>query len=295
MLSYPLPRVTCFTGDWGLPLLRVFFSNSVPFSRYLRMKSIQRFTEIWCLLELSAALGVFDEILLEGVGRDEDRGGGRPVVRIAAVGGGLGYELLATKLFFEERMSPGVGGGGGGGVQLELTCMDICPAWRHYAEALGFKFVEYDIDNEEGINPMQAMGLGRGELHFCIVSCVMIYVTNDRVMKMFHKLVHNDGVKAILVSERGERTLACAMMEELGGKVIRLIDQSDGMDERQAIWCSREFADEQLRTCHPDYEAHQSESVFPNVPYCEHKERRRRKPPAGQSSRYFSGEITNSS
>ena len=185
---------------------------------------------------------------------------------------------MATKLFFEERMP-------NAGVELELTCMDICPAWRHYAEALGFTFVEYDINNEDGINPLQAMGMERGELHFCIVSCVMIYVTNDRVMNMFHNLVHNDGVKAILVSERGERTLACTMIEELGGKVIRLIDQSDGMDERQAIWCSREFADEQLRTCLPDHEAHQSESVFPNVPYCEHKERRRRRPQSGRFSR----------
>ncbi|KAL7428772.1 hypothetical protein ACHAXH_002169 [Discostella pseudostelligera] len=248
---------------------------------YLRMKSIQRFTEIWCLLERSAALGVFDEIfdhkgMIASVGEDDDGGeGGRPVVRIAAVGGGPGYELLATKLFFEERMP-------NSGMQLELTCMDICPAWRHYAEALGFTFVEYDINNEDGINPLQAMGLARGELHFCIVSCVMIYVTNDRVMNMFHNLVHNDGVKAILVSERGERTLACTMMEELGGKVIRLIDQSDGMDERQAIWCSQEFAEEKMRTCHPDYEAHQSESVFPNVPYCEHKERRRRRPQSGR-------------
>lgn len=245
---------------------------------YLRMKSIQRFTEIWCLLERSAALGVFDEIF-DNKGKigsvvGEDEAGG-PVIRIAAVGGGPGYELLATKLFFEERMP-------NSGVQLELTCMDICPAWRHYAEALGFTFVEYDINNEDGINPLQAMGLARGELHFCIVSCVMIYVTNDHVMNMFHNLVLNDGVKAVLVSERGERTLACTMMEELGGKVIRLIDQSDGMDERQAIWCSQEFADEQLKTCHPDYEAHQSESVFPNVPYCEHKERRRRRPQSGR-------------
>ena len=266
---------------------------------YLRMKSIQRFTEIWCLLERSEALGVFNEIFhgnkikstttmasvpvpgeeqAEGGGNDDDND--RPVIRIAAVGGGPGYELLATKLFFEDRMSTT----NHSGVKIELTCMDICPAWRHYAEALGFTFVEYDINNEDGINPRQAMGLARGELHFCIVSCVMIYVTNDRVMNMFHNLVHNDGVKAILVSERGERTLACTMMEELGGKVIRLIDQSDGMDERQAIWCSREFADEQLRTCHPDYEAHQSASVFPNVPYCEHKERRRRRPQSERSS-----------
>lgn len=229
---------------------------------YLRMKSIQRFTEIWSMLERSEALGIFDDFLVGG-----KRG---PVIRIAAVGGGPGYELLATKLFFEDRAPPG-----GGGMQLELTCMDLCPAWRRYAEALGFSFIEYDIDNKDGTDPLQAMGLDVGELHFCIISCVMIYVTNEKVMNMFHKLMHDGGVNAILVSERGERTSACTMMETLGGKVIRLIDQSDGMDERQAIWSSQEFCDEHLRTSHPDYEAHQRECVFPNVPYCEHKERRR--------------------
>ncbi|KAL7541719.1 hypothetical protein ACHAXR_011153 [Thalassiosira sp. AJA248-18] len=227
---------------------------------YLRMKSIQRFTEIWCLLERSAAIGVFDEFF------ERNKEAGTTVLRIAAVGGGPGYELLATKLFFAERAP---------GIELELICMDLCPAWRPYVEQLGFRFVgEYDI-NEEGNDPLRAAGLERGlPIHFCIVSCVMIYCTNNNTMNMFRKLVHEGGVKAILVSERGERTSACTMMEDLGVKVIRLIDQSNGMDERQAIWCSQEFSDEQLRTCSPDFEAHQDESVFPNVPYCEHKERR---------------------
>ena len=147
-------------------------------------------------------------------------------------------------------------------------------------EQLGFKFVDYDIDNEEGITPIQAAGLEQGQtLDFVILSCVMIYVTNEKVLSMFNNLItqhdeQKNGVNAILVSERGERTKACTMMEELGGKVIRLIDQSNGMDERQAIWCSEEFAMEKLHTCSPDYDEHQNVSVFPNVPYCEHKERR---------------------
>jgi hypothetical protein len=241
---------------------------------YLRMKSIQRFTEIWSLLERAESLGVFDDIIMGSNNNNNASSLEKNVIRIAAVGGGPGYELLATKLFFEDRVPHGI--------QLELTCMDVCPAWRDYAEALGFKFVQYDIDNDTGISPLDAMGLEIGQLHFCIISCVMIYVTNNKVMSMFHKLIHNDGVKAMLVSERGERTMACTMMEELGGKVIRLIDQTDGMDERQAIWSSQEFCNEQLRTCYPDYEAHQSKCVFPNVPYCEHKERRR----GGGSGRY---------
>ena len=252
--------VTWSTEEYGHPGLQ---------RMYLRMKSIQRFTEIWSLLERCETMGVFDEALLVGGGGGV-AGGPAGVVRIVAIGGGPGYELLAVKLFFEDRAPPG-----GAGPRLELTCMDVCPAWRRYAEALGFSFVEYDIDNDERTNPLCAMGLEVGELHFCIVSCVMIYVTNDRTMKMFHDLVHDSGVRAILVSERGERTSACSMMEGLGGNVVRLIDQSDGIDERQAIWTSGEFRDGTMRAGDPDCEAHQAGCVFPNVPYCEHKGRRR--------------------
>jgi len=220
---------------------------------YLRMKSIQRFTEVWCLLERCYMLGMFDDIIKRGEG----------MVRIASIGGGPGYELLATKLFFADKAP---------NVELELISMDLCVAWKVFVEELGFKFIQYDINNEEGINPLQAAELERGDIQFCIVSCLMIYCTNEKVLNMFRKLTHDDGVNAILVSERGERTKACSMMEELGGEVIRLI-QSNGMDERQAIWCSKEYANEKLHTCSPDYEAHQDDSVFPNVPYCEHKKR----------------------
>ncbi len=44
-------------------------------------------------------------------------------------------------------------------------------------------------------------------------------------------------------------------------KGYTLVDQSDDMDE------SRQFCDEELRTCIPNYEEHQNTSVFPNVPY----------------------------
>jgi len=216
---------------------------------YLRLKSIQRFTEVWALLERSYALGVFAEV--------------DAVVRVAAVGGGPGFELLATKLFFEQRF-PQV-------EKLELICMDACPAWRPYAEELGFRFLYYDINNQE-TNPLEVAGLERGQLHFCIVSCVMIYVTNNQTLDMFHRLVHEDGVGAILLSERGEKTRACTMFQDRGGSAIRLLDQAYGIDERQAILCSNEFKDSHLSQ--PNDKA--IDLTFPNVPYMEHKVDRQR-------------------
>ena len=184
-------------------------------------------------------------------------------MRIAAIGGGPGDELLAARLYFKDKFPD---------LQLDLICMDICEAWRPCAERLGFRFVTYDI-TDEGTDPLGAAGLERGDLDFAIVSCVMIYCTTRKTMGMFRDLLSEGGVRAALVSERGETTKACTMFEDLGGRVIRLIDQSRGIDERQAIWCSNEFHDgNQLRR--PEFNGN-ARPIFPNVPYEEHKQKRK--------------------
>ena len=226
---------------------------------YLTLKSIQRFTETWALLERSAAIGVFDDHLLRCNDDSNIQMGKKNVIRIAAVGGGPGYELLATRLFFRQRAPE---------VQLELICMDLCEAWRPYAELLGFTFIHYNINNG---NLLDAIGLSPGQLHYCIVSCVMIYVTNDRTLDMFHKLIHEDRVHAILMSERGEKTDACSMMEDRGGVVIRLIDPTPGRDERQSVMCASDVRDTYLHETSGDYRKRYNDLTFPNVPYEEFK------------------------
>ena len=216
---------------------------------YLRMKSIQRFTEIWALLERADAIGTFDRIYEKG----------SDTVRIAAVGGGPGYELLAARFFFKEKCPD---------ITLELTCMDVCEAWRPCAEKLGFCFVQYDII-DDSTDPLAAAGLEPGELDICIISCVMIYCTTKQTVEMFYKLLHDGGVRAALVSERGEKNIACTMFEELGGSVVRLINQSHGLDERQAIWCSNDFYETNLLSSLKGTD--RSQPTFPNVPFEEHK------------------------
>ena len=216
---------------------------------YLRMKSIQRFTEIWALLERADAIGTFDRIYEKASG----------TIRIAAVGGGPGYELLAARLFFKEKCPD---------ITLELICMDFCEAWRPCAEKLGFRFVQCDI-TDDSTDPLVALGLDPGELDLCIISCVMIYCTTKQTMEMLYKLLHDGGVGAALVSERGETNIACTMFEELGGSVIRLIDQSHGLDERQAIWCSNDFYETNLFSSLKCTD--RSQPTFPNVPFEEHK------------------------
>ena len=63
---------------------------------YLKMKSYQRYTETFSLLERAERLGVFDAELSSSKESPE-------LIRVAALGGGPGYELLAFRHFFESR------------------------------------------------------------------------------------------------------------------------------------------------------------------------------------------------
>ena len=88
---------------------------------YIKLKSFQRFTETWATLERAAAEGLFDEWKKGGKSNDEALGGAVRPLRVASIGGGPGYELLAMQMFFE-RFAPGV--------PLELISLDLCPSWR---------------------------------------------------------------------------------------------------------------------------------------------------------------------
>ena len=64
---------------------------------YLRLKSFQRFTESWAIFERAGALGTFDKWL-----QPTAEGAERPLLRVASLGGGPGYELLALAWYLRE-------------------------------------------------------------------------------------------------------------------------------------------------------------------------------------------------
>ena len=56
--------------------------------QYLKLKSYQRFTEAWSLLERADARGLFDHFFSSSTGGGGGGGGDKPIVlRIASVGG----------------------------------------------------------------------------------------------------------------------------------------------------------------------------------------------------------------
>lgn len=115
---------------------------------------------------------------------------------------------------------------------------------------------------------LEKLGLTRGQLDYVIISNVLIYCSTEKIVKMFDWLLRVDGVRAILVTERKQkRLLACPELEHRGVRVIRLIDQSRGVDERQLAFVLRNL----------DLSAHvrRCKVIFPNVPFEEHKPKTR--------------------
>jgi len=242
-------NVTWSFEEYGHPGLQLY---------YLKLKSWQRFTETYALLERAHRRGLFDTPLLEG----------RPL-RVVALGGGPGYELFATRRFFEGvlKVPPD---------QLELINTDVQPTWRPYSEALGFRFHVFDIF-DGGLD--SACGLSSpAEIDYVIISYVLIYVAKERghpkheaVCDELRRLL-TSGVRAILVSERSEETPGCGMMEERGVHVERLIEQSLGKDERQTLFLSERAYP--LPKARSTREEDDKELTFTNVPFEEHKIKR---------------------
>ena len=242
-------NVTWSFDEYGHPGLQLY---------YLKLKSWQRFTETYAMLERAHRRGLFDFPIPTD----------RPL-RVVALGGGPGYELLAAQRFLtrEVGIEPS---------QLALLNTDIQPTWQAYSEALGFDFKVVDIT--AGDLPTACGLSSAAEIDYVIISYVLIYVAkqpghpqHEAVCDSLHALLTN-GVRAILVSERSEETSACDMMEARGVAVERLIEQSLGKDERQSLFLSSSAYP--LPRSRPTREEDDQELTFTNVPFEEHKVKR---------------------
>ena len=94
---------------------------------YCRFKSVQRFTETWACLERARARGVFEDV---------GKGGDGETRRVASLGGGPGFELVAVREFFKAHFPS---------VTLDLVSLDLEESWRASAEALGLRFFQWDM------------------------------------------------------------------------------------------------------------------------------------------------------
>ena len=209
--------------------------------QYLRFKSFQRFTETYNLVERASARGLFQRAL-PPPGPD---GAPSRAARIASIGGGPGYELLALREFLRELAPP---------LRVELTSVDLQPGWEPFARALDCGFITADLNDGDMLSRCGA------PLDIVVISYVLIYCSNEATAAMFARLLRAEGgPRAILVSERTHRQEMAGLMERQGVTVTRLMPQRRGRDERQMVWTLSPLPLPAPRD--------EGELTFPNVPY----------------------------
>ena len=209
--------------------------------QYLRFKSFQRFTETYSLVERASARGLFQRAL-PPPGPD---GAPSRAARIASIGGGPGYELLALREFLRELAPP---------LRVELTSVDLQPGWEPFARALDCGFITADLNDGDMLSRCGA------PLDIVVISYVLIYCSNEATAAMFARLLRAEGgPRAILVSERTHRQEMAALMERQGVTVTKLMPQHRGRDERQMVWTLSDLPSREPRN--------EGDLTFPNVPY----------------------------
>ena len=178
-------------------------------AQYLRLKSLQRFTETYNLLHRAYTIdgtvkAIFDQSQL----------------RIASLGGGPAFELVAVREFLAPR-------------PLTLYSLDLQPAWKPYAEAVGCEFFgPFDVNKATPDSVIQACG---GPLDVLVVSYLLIYCTNDHTADLFTQLLDRRLVKMLLISERTHNQDIVAMLQRRGLAVVPLMSQKVEIDQRQLL------------------------------------------------------------
>jgi len=186
-------HVTWSQKEYGMPGLQ---------RTYLEMKSYQRFTEMWSLLERAHLYGLFNLI------------NPNQPLRVASLGGGPGFELLAFQEYFKMKKI--------GPKKIDLISADLEHTWGEYVRLLGFDFIQYDL---KAFNFLERANVQqKGKIDFILVSAVMeMYMANDdSADDLVRMLSPEGGVKAILVVSRSSKLSTFRLMEKRGIRAVPL-------------------------------------------------------------------------
>eukprot|EP00466_Bigelowiella_natans_P014707 jgi/Bigna1/85378/estExt_fgenesh1_pg.C_30396 len=262
---------------------------------YLGLKSVQRFTETWSLIERmhnrcfvrgggrggeqKGRVSLLERVLLQngtnagggGEGGGGGGGGEQPFV-VVSLGGGPGFELLALEKFLQTNFEDSIG-------TVEYVSLDLESRWAPYVRQLGYKFRQWDIskgsfiedaklavmgdehlkkeieltgggtsggpgnDDDNNKTFLKSSSLTNVEVDIVIISYVFYHymrsaASYDMLASYLKSPVSskNGRGKAVLISSRfeylGDEVRA---LESRGLKVVKLIDQGMGTDDRQLV------------------------------------------------------------
>jgi len=179
-------------------------------AQYLRLKSIQRFSETFNLLHRASVADAHARDLLAATH-----------IRCASLGGGPAFELFALREFCPDAA-------------LELYSLDLQPAWRVYAEALGCKFAApFDVHKVLADDLVRACD--DKPLDILVVSYLLIYCTNARTADLLADLLKRRLVRLLVISERTRDQGIVPLLRQRDIHVLPLLSQDREPDFRQLI------------------------------------------------------------
>ena len=233
---------------------------------YCRLKSFQRFTETFAALERAYNAGIFGALAAAGGGGPGAAPGSVPL-RVAALGGGPGFELLAAKSFHDEVLRHAVPPL----AAPELLSLDLAASWKGCAEGLGFGFNVWDVNDGGGL--LRATN-GWPRIDLAVISYVLYhYMSNDHCYDWMAGRLRDGTIGAIMIVSRFENLGAqIEGMRRRGARAVPLLTQprfsARPTDHRQLVW----VADNAPLA--PPAADHRLRMIFPNVPHEDQKDPR---------------------
>uniref|UniRef100_A0A7S3K2G5 Uncharacterized protein n=1 Tax=Aureoumbra lagunensis TaxID=44058 RepID=A0A7S3K2G5_9STRA len=220
-------------------------------AQYLRLKSLQRYTETYNLCERAAAA---DSTAYSIFSRDQ--------LRICSLGGGPAFELVALRDFIRNihsaRPNP---------PKLNMFSLDLQPAWKPYAESLGVIFRgPFDVTKATTSSLLSACDCSDSAPHdiidILVISYLLIYCTNAHTADLLAHLLTSKKVSMLLISERTHSQDIVQLLEQRGLVVHPLMPQSRyEPDQRQLLVLTADTARSMSTTALSD------NLTFHNVPF----------------------------
>jgi len=172
---------------------------------YLTVKSFQRFTEIWSLLERSYHANVFDNVPDKMV--------------VCSIGGGPGFEGFVWKCFFQRHFPS---------KEFHFHVLDLELLWGEYASEWDKRitFEQWDLRKDDIY-----AAIGESKIDYIIISNVLcMYMMNDHSYDFLARVLFQ-GTQSILINSRSKIMGAREEMTKRGVHTSSLISD----DERQCV------------------------------------------------------------